>query len=114
MSGRRSLLRSPKFGDGMTSETTEESGVNVFMLALPLGIGRARWRFESVPPDANEPECIETTKTGQENGNIASIRTETGGAIDALSEFRLFYQLCAPCISAPDGVLALPGGPGAG
>jgi hypothetical protein len=27
--------------DGMTSEAIEESGVNVFMFALALGIGRA-------------------------------------------------------------------------
>src|SRR4051794_13951687 len=65
MSGRRPLLRSPKFGDGMTSETTEESGVNVFMSALPLGIGRARKRFESIPPETNEPECIGRPKTGK-------------------------------------------------
>src|SRR4051794_14847664 len=52
----------------MTSETTEESGVNVCMSALPFGSGRERRRFESEPTDANEPCNIGTTQTGQENG----------------------------------------------
>lgn len=47
MSGCRPLLRSPKFGEGITSEATDESGVKVFMLLLPPGIGSTRLRFES-------------------------------------------------------------------
>jgi hypothetical protein len=48
MSGGRPLLRSPEFGDGMTSDTIEESGVKLIMFALPLGMRRASGRFELV------------------------------------------------------------------
>src|ERR1700761_8684353 len=47
MSGARPLFRSPQFGDGITSEAIEESGLNVFMFAFSRGAGSARWRFES-------------------------------------------------------------------
>src|SRR5882724_6387365 len=49
MSGRRPLFRSPWFGDGMTSEAIEESGLNVFMLALAPGIARTRGGAEGMP-----------------------------------------------------------------
>src|ERR1700759_4875585 len=71
MSGLRPLLRSPKLADGMTSETTEESGVNVFMFALPLGVGRARRRFRSGLAAANEPASIGQLKPG---GTTAKLR----------------------------------------
>jgi hypothetical protein len=45
MSGVRPLFRSPKFSDGTTSKTTEESGVNFGISAAAFGIGRARWRL---------------------------------------------------------------------
>src|SRR5271169_5124714 len=69
MSGRRPLFRSPKFGEGITSEAIEESGENVFIFARGRGSGTAR-RFESVPADANEPSAIWIAQTGQDNGNI--------------------------------------------
>src|SRR5215212_5706112 len=49
----------------MTSEATDESGVNAFMLALAPGIGRARRRFGPKPSDANEPNDIGQLKTGR-------------------------------------------------
>src|SRR4051812_24207050 len=106
MSGRRPLLRSPKFGDGMTSETTEESGVNVCMSALPFGIGRARKRFESNPPDTNEPECIGRPKTGKRTTIERQWRhypdwTELCNR--RLIKISLFYQLCKRCIRGPEG-----------
>src|SRR5262249_31768547 len=54
MSGARPLLRSPKFGEGITSEAIEESGVNVFMFALSRGTGSARWRFESTLSEVSD------------------------------------------------------------
>jgi hypothetical protein len=65
------LARSPKLADGMTSETTDESGTNVFILALPLGVGRARRRFVSDPAAANEPESMGQLKPG---GRTAMVR----------------------------------------
>src|SRR3954469_277529 len=67
MSIARPPARSPWLGEGSTSETTEESGVNVGMSALPFGTGRGRCRFES---DAMGPCGIKgSLKTGQENGS---------------------------------------------
>jgi hypothetical protein len=57
------MFRSPKFGDGTTSEAIDESGLNVFMFALSRGTGTAR-RFESVPADADEPINMGTPKPG--------------------------------------------------
>jgi hypothetical protein len=68
MSGARALFLSPQFGEGMTSEAIEESGVKVFMFDWSRGSGAAR-RFESVPADANEPDDISNAQTRQENGN---------------------------------------------
>src|ERR1700754_4078511 len=70
MSAARSLARSPKLADGMTSETTEESGVNGFMSALPLGSGSGRRRFESEPTDADEPCSIGQLKPGRRTAAI--------------------------------------------
>jgi hypothetical protein len=53
----------------MTSDTIEESGVKVFISAMAPATGRARLFFESIPADANEPELISWTQSGQENGN---------------------------------------------
>src|SRR3954468_16836142 len=67
MSIARPPARSPWFGEGSTSETTEESGVNVGMSALPFGTGRGRCRFES---EAMGPCGMKgSLKTGQENGS---------------------------------------------
>src|SRR5690242_10676934 len=52
----------------MTSEAIEESGVKAFMSAVPLGTGRARWRFESIPADTTEPEGMIQPKTGPDDG----------------------------------------------
>src|SRR5215212_4545699 len=49
----------------MTSEATDESGVNAFMLALAPGIGRARRRFKPKPSVANEPNDIGQLKPGR-------------------------------------------------
>src|SRR5579862_8569148 len=58
MSMPRPLLRSPKFGEGMTSEAIEVSGVKIFMFAAVFGIGSERSRFESDPSEGSEPEDI--------------------------------------------------------
>src|SRR3954453_17354374 len=70
MSGARSLARSPKLADGITSETTEESGVNGCMSALPFGSGSGRRRFFSEPTDANEPCGIGQLKPGRRTAAI--------------------------------------------
>src|SRR5262249_13201042 len=49
MSGCRPRLRSPWFGDGMTSGTIEESGAKGRMPTAAFGTGSTRWRFESDP-----------------------------------------------------------------
>src|SRR5581483_6274943 len=54
MSGARPLFRSPQFGDGITSEAIEESGLNVFMFAFSRGAGSARWRFESTRSEVSD------------------------------------------------------------
>jgi hypothetical protein len=46
----------------MMSETMEESGSNVRMLAAALGTGSTRWRFESDEGDAGGPEGIRQLK----------------------------------------------------
>ena len=62
MSGARPPFRSPKFGEGMTSETIDESGLNAFIPAPTQGIGRARWRFASGPSVAWESGGINRIK----------------------------------------------------
>jgi hypothetical protein len=60
------LVRSPKFGDGITSETVEESGVKILMFVLVRGSGKARCRFESDPSEVDEPSgMIDSNWTGQ-------------------------------------------------
>ena len=70
MSGTRPLLRSPWFGEGMMSETIEESGSNVRMLAAVLGTGRARWRFESDPDDTVGPVGMVQLKSDGERRTV--------------------------------------------
>jgi hypothetical protein len=70
MLGRRPLFRSPKFGEGMTSEATEESGENVFMFEYSCGSGAER-RFESEPADANEPNDMEWLKPGRRTATVS-------------------------------------------
>jgi hypothetical protein len=64
MSGVRPLFRSPKFSEGTTSNTTEESGVNFGMSALAFGIGRARWRFGAGFSDVIGPNSTSSLKPG--------------------------------------------------
>src|SRR5690349_12114588 len=59
MSGTRSLFRSPKFADGITSETTDESGVNAFAAGPSCG---ACWRFEADLSEAGEPGGMKISK----------------------------------------------------
>src|SRR5947207_14733824 len=54
----------------MTSEAIDESGVNVFIFAFGLGSGTAR-RFESKPPDANEPSDMGQLKPGRRTAALA-------------------------------------------
>src|SRR3954451_1047643 len=100
MSAARSLARSPKLADGMTSETTEESGVNGCMSALPLGSGSGRRRFFSEPTDADEPCGIGQLKPGKRTaaivffGKLQPLRSLSGpgipDAITSLSPLNLF------------------------
>src|SRR3954466_6283405 len=60
----------------MTSEATDESGVNAFMLGLAPGFGRARRRFEPKPSDANEPNDIGQLKPGRRTA-IESFQDES-------------------------------------
>src|SRR5215210_6723564 len=68
----------------MTSEATDESGVNAFMLALAPGIGRARRRFAPKPSDANEPNDIGQLKPGR--------RT----AIESFQDESVYYSFTMP------------------
>jgi len=65
MLGMRPLFPSPKFGEGMTSDTTDESGMNFSISRLALGIGRARCRLVSDPTDVNERNDMQPLKTGE-------------------------------------------------
>src|ERR1700761_8024905 len=71
MSGKRPLFRSPKFGDGMTSEAIEESDVKVCMFAIGRKSGVAR-RFESASGEANEPSDIRGLKPGRRTATFRS------------------------------------------
>ena len=52
------------------SETIEESGSNVLMLAAVLGTGRARWRFESDPDDTVGPDGMVQLKSDGERRTV--------------------------------------------
>src|ERR1700722_6043406 len=108
MSGRRALFRSPWFGDGMTSEAIEESGVNVFIFALALGSGAARRSLESSPTGANEPSGIGQLKPGRRTAIVRfQSRLHPLFLSDAVGAMRQpvvashFRRVCAGRITAP-------------